>query len=333
MTDLKDQYKSTLVALGGTMLIWALLFNMFFGGVAALDVFLSFIPNESAVEIISSVVYDLAYLGAFMLPVAFFGLISRGKRVEPMRFDIKPAKDAWLWIIGGVTCAYSFSLVNAIMMTFIELPDGSGIINEATAYMSDQSLILQFITIALVPAFCEEFLFRGLILSNLMPYGKGLAIIISSVLFGLMHGNFYQFLYTTVAGIILGIIYVVTDSIWCAVFMHMINNALSILQTALFERFSEDTAYLIWIVIEGIIFFAGLICIVVLVVKYGQRRSNGTREVLCTFGKTCNSEEVYPSGVALSLTHKDIVMGFFNPAIIVYIAYALFSAVSVLLLA
>lgn len=332
MTDLKKQYRSTLLAVGGTMLLWALFFNIFFSGVLAADVILELVPNKGVVEIISSVIYDAAYLGAFMLPVAFFKLISRGRRVEPMRLEIKYSKYSWLWIIGGVTCAFAFSLLNGMVMSFVQLPDDGGIIKEATEYMSDQSLILQFITIALVPAFCEEFLFRGLILSNLMPYGKGLAIIISSVLFGLMHGNFYQFLYTTVAGIILGVIYVMTDSIWCSVLLHMINNSMSILQTALLERFTEEAASMIWLAIEGALFFAGLVCIVILVIKYGQRKSAGERMAGSVFGKAFEESEVYPSGVAEALTHRDVVRGFFNPAIIAFIAYALFNAVTVLFL-
>lgn len=332
MTDLGKQYKSTLVTIGGTMLIWALFLNMFFGGVGAIDIILELVPNKDVTEIISSVIYDAAYLGAFMLPVAFYYLLSRGKKVEPMRFDIKLSGDSWLWIIGGVTCAFAFSLLNGMMMSFIELPSDEGIIKEATEYVSDQGLILQFITIALVPAFCEEFLFRGLILSNLMPYGKGLAIVISSLLFGLMHGNFYQFLYTTVAGVILGLIYVRTGSIWCSVLMHMINNALSILQTALLERFTEETASVIWLAVEGAIFFAGLLCIVRLVIKHGQRKPCGAQESSSMFGKLPEAGESYPEGVAAELTHREAVRGFFNPAIIAFIVYALFNAASVLLL-
>lgn len=331
MTGIKKQYKSTMVAVGGTMLIWALFLNIFFLGVGTADLILEYIPNETAADIISSVIYDIAYLGAFMLPVAVFQLISRGRRVEPMRFAIKPVSGSWLWIIGGVTCAFAFSLLNGAIMSFIQLPD-SGIIKEATEYVSDQSLILQFITIALVPAFCEEFLFRGLILSNLMPYGKGLAIIISSILFGLMHGNFYQFLYTTVAGVILGLIYVVTDSIWCSVFMHMINNSMSILQTALLERLTEEAASVIWLAIEGALFLAGTVCIVILVIKYGKRRPIGERGAIGIFGKAPEAVDVYPTGIAAELTHRDVGRGFFNPAVIAFIAYALFNAVSVLFL-
>ena len=62
-------------------------------------------------------------------------------------------------------------------------------------YMPGSSPVLVVLCIVIVPAFCEEFLFRGVVLSNLMPYGKGTAIIVISVPFGLMHGNFYQFLY------------------------------------------------------------------------------------------------------------------------------------------
>ena len=45
------------------------------------------------------------------------------------------------------------------------------------------ALLLAFCS---VPALCEEFLFRGCILSNLLPYGKTTAILASAVLFSMI---------------------------------------------------------------------------------------------------------------------------------------------------
>ena len=112
----------------------------------------------------------------------------------------------------------------------------------------------------------------------------------------------------------------------------MINNALSILQTALLERFTEDAANAIWLVIESAIFLAGLICIVILVVKYGKRSSVGERQAVGLFGESSEKNEDYPTGVAVALTHKDVLRGFFNPAVILFICYSLFSAFGVLFL-
>ena len=48
---------------------------------------------------------------------------------------------------------------------------------------------------ALVGPVAEEVVFRGFIMDRLLPYGKGFAIVLSAVLFGVMHGNFLQGLF------------------------------------------------------------------------------------------------------------------------------------------
>lgn len=312
--DLRKQYRKTLTAIGVTLLLWVVFFNLFMVVAEGIRVVLEGSLDEITLEIVASVLQGAAYLSAFMLPAVFFRIIMGGKKTEPMRLGIKLRGDSFVWIWGGIACAFAFATLNAMLMSFISVPDTDGIIKEAFYYVPNHSLVLQFITMALVPAFCEEFLFRGVILSNLMPYGKGLAIIVSSVFFGLMHGNFYQFLYTAAAGIMLGTIYVVTDSIWCPVLMHMINNALSVLQTAVFERFTDEAATTIWIIIEGVIFLVGIICVVYLVYKYGKKEDR---------------ERIKELGVARGIETGDALKGFFNPAVIGFIVYAILNGVLV----
>ncbi len=87
---------------------------------------------------------------------------------------------------------------------------------------------ISFIAIAIVPALVEEFACRGIILGLLRKHGEGFAIITSSIVFGVMHGNFEQIPFATFAGLIFGYIYVKTNSIWPSVLVHGINNAVSV---------------------------------------------------------------------------------------------------------
>lgn len=71
----------------------------------------------------------------------------------------------------------------------------------------------------------EELVFRGFIMKGLKPCGKLFAILVSALLFGLMHGDIYQLLSTLAAGVILG--YVAMEySIYSALILHIINNGL-----------------------------------------------------------------------------------------------------------
>lgn len=334
MNDVRKQYRKTLTRMGITMLVWAFLFNILMLAASFIDFIIPMSWSEEAYEIISSLLYDAAYLGAFMLPLAFLKLISDRKKLEPMRFEIKLSWEALALISCGVVCLFAFSYVNGIMMDVLRIPDGESLITEATEKMSDNGLILQFITLALVPAFCEEFLFRGVILSNLMPYGRATAIVISSVLFGLMHGNLEQFLYTTVGGIMLGLIYVLTDSIWCSVLMHMINNSISVLQIAIYDRLAEPYASGIYAMLVGLVFLCGLASMVYLAVRFGKKSRAPQSEIKSFFGASEGQDrtESLPVGVRNGLTATDVIDFLKNPMILLFAAYSLLSAVLMLVL-
>jgi len=81
---------------------------------------------------------------------------------------------------------------------------------------------------AIAPALFEEFAFRGIVLNALKKFGIWPAIIISSLLFALMHRNFEQIPFAFCAGIGLGVCYIKTNSIWPGVIAHFINNAFGI---------------------------------------------------------------------------------------------------------
>lgn len=88
------------------------------------------------------------------------------------------------------------------------------------------SLILFVLTVIIAPIF-EEFIFRGAVMNLLKPYGGGMAIFVSAFCFGIYHGNFIQFFYAFVLGIVLGYIEYATDSIFCTTFLHAMYNGIS----------------------------------------------------------------------------------------------------------
>lgn len=115
-----------------------------------------------------------------------------------------------------------------------------------------------FIVIALLVPMAEEIVFRGSILRALLEYfkinkqeneqasvklspqgavggnlnvkkkdGVWLSIVMSALLFGIVHGNLAQFIHATLLGILLGWIYYNTKSILPGVFLHFLNNGIT----------------------------------------------------------------------------------------------------------
>ena len=322
MNNTQLKYKSTMTKLGAILLIFVGFFDIFFAVYFALPIYL--LP-EPVATIVDSIVYDIAYLSAFMVPVAFVPLFFKGDERQPMRLEPKAPKNTFALVFIGVGFTYAFSIINSIAVTSIF---GDNTVEELFTYpqtfMSDTDVILQFITIAIVPAFCEEFLFRGVIASKLMPYGKSTAVVVSAICFGLMHRNFYQFLYTTVAGLILGAVYVATDSIWPSTIIHMINNALSVLQTVMYERFNEDYAYLLWIVIEAAVVILGVVAFACII----RCRKTENAEKTSIFGKPLRATANDMGFTAnANLEAKDAVKAFLVPTMLIFVIYQIVSAI------
>ena len=76
-------------------------------------------------------------------------------------------------------------------------------------------------------AIAEEFLFRGYILRNLMiSFNKYFALILSSILFSLLHGmnpnmDGFSAMSLFLAGILLGISYIYTKNLWFPIALHL----------------------------------------------------------------------------------------------------------------
>ena len=69
----------------------------------------------------------------------------------------------------------------------------------------------------------EELIFRGAGLRTFEKYGKIFAILMSSLLFGLFHGNFPQFFFATFVGIIFSYVTLEYSILWAMAF-HIFNN-------------------------------------------------------------------------------------------------------------
>jgi membrane protease YdiL (CAAX protease family) len=256
-----------------------------------------------------------AYLISFLVPAFVFKFMTRNDDPEPMRLGIKLEPNTPIVILGSIGIVIGAAYINSFMVSFIDF----GTLFETDPLTSPVRVLMTFISIAVVPALSEEFLFRGCILSNLLPYGKNTAILFSALLFALMHGNFAQFFYTFIAGIVLGAVYVKTDSIWAPTFIHLFNNFYSVIQQFLYEQYGKDAQ------INKILFMLDMT-----VVCFG----------LAVGGwflyKTLRRTDALPTAVPTrkyTLDRKELAKGFFNPVMIGHIALSFVLAGLIVVLA
>lgn len=135
------------------------------------------------------------------------------------------------------------TLCNMITMLFVD--------NTVLEYSSEilgMSLPVAIFGIAVLPPVCEELAFRGIVYGgyrrDCRPVG---AVIMSALLFGLMHGNINQFAYAFIIGIAMALLAEATGSIFPTMLMHFLINirsvaamfALDSLYEGIFEQYLE----------------------------------------------------------------------------------------------
>lgn len=121
-----------------------------------------------------------------------------------------------------MSCQMVFTVASALGEILLN-PFGytlSRSVENATSVSSSLSL---FLYSALTAPIGEELIFRGFIMKKLLPYGKGFAILISAVLFGILHSNYVQGIYAVSIGLVLGYVAVEYSLKWSVV-MHILNN-------------------------------------------------------------------------------------------------------------
>ena len=95
--------------------------------------------------------------------------------------------------------------------------------------------VLTLCTVILAPV-AEELFFRRVLIDRLRRYGDKPAILCAAVIFGLAHGNFSQFFYAYLLGLIFGGMYCATGRLRYSIGLHMAINFFGSVYTTLLTR-------------------------------------------------------------------------------------------------
>ena len=175
---------------------------------------------------IANELFSLAtYLTVFLLPYLAYAKVLgfRLRRVphDPPHPPILAASAAV--VLGLSVVGVLLSLAASIFFSFFGLLPADLYVFNATA----------------LPALVEEFTYRGVVLGSLRPFGDRFAIVVSALLFGLLHRNMVQFPNAFLLGAALGYFMVKTNSIWTSMAIHFLNNLLVVLLSIVTVNMSD----------------------------------------------------------------------------------------------
>lgn len=123
------------------------------------------------------------------------------------------------------------------------------------------NLALNVFFIALVPAICEELFFRGIVQKFAYSFLRKswAAILVSGILFALLHFTVYEFVPIFLAGLLLAWVYQTTGSIWLNILLHFLNNGLQVViayfavRSSELKKLDDNTVFAISISVLGLI--------------------------------------------------------------------------------
>lgn len=161
------------------------------------------------------------YIPCIFLPACSYAVRKGGAglRLGPVSFTqmIQCLAAAFLCVL----LANSLSALWSIMLEAIGLTlYGADIpVNDAS------ELMLAVFAVAVLPGICEELLFRGVVLSAYEKGGTRRAVLVSAVLFSVLHGSVQGLPVQLIIGLILGMTVCMTDSLYTGMMIHTAYNA------------------------------------------------------------------------------------------------------------
>ncbi len=238
---------------------------------------------------------------AYVVGLPLFYLFVRPMPKAKPESKALGSENFWTFFSGSIALMMAGNLVARLLMAFFEGLMDSEISNAVDLMTQDQSTLFMFVSFVVVAPLAEELIFRKLIIDRLLPYSETLAVVTSGLLFGLMHGNFYQFFYATALGLIFGLVYVKTGRLRYSLLMHAIINFTGTI-IALFlgevtsDQISMSTSINPWLLVSALYSLASyiiIICGVILLIRKrkeitlgqtGQRYLTLTSQFKVTWG-------------------------------------------------
>lgn len=192
----------------------------------------------------STVSFLIYYMSLYVLmmgiPVLVGWLLLRRSLLPPIARHTDLSL-SFGYVLGGLGLSVAANVFNNYALNILSL---FGIVSQESISLQDGSktaFLLNVLIVGILPALLEELLFRGLVLGALRPAGDRVALVVSALLFSLMHTTLQQLPFTFLLGLVLGYIQLRTGNILLPMAVHFLNNLTSVTLEYVTWNLSDDT--------------------------------------------------------------------------------------------
>ncbi len=219
---------------GGAMVLqYVLLYVMYFLLTVLLTPFITEETNpETGLEIVGWAEELAMYFAPVIGSVIMFFAFNAVNRVDSRA--LFSTRNITVGMLGRcILTAFAFHAVGIALeygVDFILYSTGYEVTSFDYETKNDAATVLTDVISSVIAApIAEEMFFRGVVLKQTSRVSARFGVIFSAVMFGLMHGNPYQFVMATVIGLYFGYITIKTDSLIPSIVCHIaINGMMSV---------------------------------------------------------------------------------------------------------
>ena len=171
----------------------------------------------------------LYYLPFLLLPTALLLRREGGAAVRLAPLGLRAMLGIVVLALAAVYLVQCISLLWMMVLEGLNIPYLN---TEMTIPATTQGVMLMVITIGAIPGVCEELFFRGTLLGGFERLGTKRAVILTSVLFALLHGSLAGLPGQLMLGLLMGYLAFAFDSVYASITFHTVYNAAIVLINA-----------------------------------------------------------------------------------------------------
>lgn len=206
------------------MVLISLVFSITLGFIsAASDTPVGELQTTDVYKYFSYLLYQVVYVGVMLA----FALIYKAR---PCEFGYRKVRARYFFIAIVLAFGLLFSLnwVNGWFVELLSLIGYTAPGDSTLPSVAGGGIVGVLFVVAVLPAFCEETIFRGIILDGVKDIGTVAACLLGGLLFSIFHQNPTQTIYQFICGAAFTLLAIRADSVWPAILIHFINNAVII---------------------------------------------------------------------------------------------------------
>jgi len=226
------------------------------------------------------------FIGLFVLPTWFCAYLFSQQPNRLIGFQLPNLPVYWIFAILIMLISFPFIQLIGELNQQIQFPSemqewfeakeksAANLVNALLSMHTPTDLVLNILFIALLAGVGEELLFRGMIQRLLsLQFGRWVGILVAAAIFSAIHLQFFGFFPRFLLGIVLGVLFAYSGSLWVSILAHFFYDA-ALITAAYFNPSmlkSEQTIQLSDLILPAILSLVLSLLLIRIMIRLGKK--------------------------------------------------------------